>query len=188
MNISKKILLAVFLIALVYLYTLLSTHSTDSMFKEFIFKSVDKKVLHVKVSKNHIQIKEFQGNVVFFKVFGLNCPYCKKEIPELIKVNDRFKTVLKTLAIESQHHTPQENIDFIKKNNINYTIVSGDAQEEFLDYLQKVYSWDGTIPLTIVIDPDGKILAFEVGSKSYSLTSLLETTLRQLTTVAVPKK
>lgn len=41
--------------------------------------------------------------------------------------------------------------------------------------------------MTIVITTDGKILAFEVGHKSYSLTKLLQTTLELLTKEAISR-
>ncbi|MCK4442491.1 MAG: hypothetical protein KAU90_10825, partial [Sulfurovaceae bacterium] len=65
---------------------------------------------------------------------------------------------------------------------------NGDKQKKFLEYLKQKYKWNGTIPLTIVIGDSGKILAFEVGYKSYSLTTLLQTTLKQLTSIALPQK
>jgi len=39
--------------------------------------------------------------------------------------------------------------------------------------------------MTIVIGTDGQILAFEVGYKSYSLTTLLQTTLQLITKEAI---
>jgi len=155
--------------------------------QDFIFKTVKNKEFHIKAFKNHFQIKELKGKVVFLKVFGWNCKYCQKEIPELIKLKDKFKTAFDTIAIEYQHHSNKKNLDFIQKYHIDYNIINGDEQISFLDYLKQEYDWDGVIPMTIVIGTDGKILAFEVGYKSYSLTTLLQTTLQLLTSVALPQ-
>jgi peroxiredoxin len=159
--------------------------SSSSSSKNFIFKSVQDKTFTIKAYKNHIKIAELKGKIIFLKVFGWNCKYCQKEIPELIKLKNKFKNSFDTLAIEAQHHSSIENMEFIKKYHINYTILDGDKQKAFLDYLKKEYGWDGVIPLTIIIDGNGKILAFEAGYKSYSLTTLLQTTLKELTMVAV---
>ncbi len=150
----------------------------------FIFKTAQNREFHIKASKNSLLIDELKGKIVFLKVFAWNCHYCQKEIPELIKLKNKFKNAFDTLAIESQHHSNQENLDFIKEYNINYNIINGDKQTRFLDYLKEEYKWNGVIPLTVVIDAKGRVLAFEVGYKSYSLTTLLQTTLKQLTTVA----
>jgi thiol-disulfide isomerase/thioredoxin len=151
----------------------------------FRFETVQQKILHIQTSTNQIKIKEFNGKIVFLKVFGWNCPYCQKEIPELIQLKKKFKSAFNTIAIEDQYHTHQENLDFIKKFHVNYGIIEGKDQEAFLAYLKKEYHWNGVIPLTIVIDATGKLLAFEVGYKSYSLTTLLQTTLKQLTQTAL---
>ncbi len=189
-NISIKILMSIIVIILIgigtyfYLskYKSSSTHFMSNY--NFVFKTARNREFHIKASKNNLLIEELKGKIVFLKVFGWNCHYCQREIPELIKLKNKFKNAFDTLAIESQHHSNQENLDFIQTYHINYNIISGDKQSEFLDYLKKAYKWNGVIPLTVVIDAKGRVLAFEVGYKSYSLTTLLQTTLKQLTTVA----
>jgi len=156
--------------------------------KKFIFQTIKNKKFNIKSYKNHIEIAELKGKIVFLKVFGWNCKYCQKEIPELTKLKNKFKLSFDTLAIESQHYSKNENLNFMEKHHINYDILEGDKHEEFLKYLKDEYKWNGVIPLTIVINGSGKILAFEAGYKSYSLTTLLQTTLKELTTVAVETK
>ncbi len=156
--------------------------------QNFIFTTVQNKEFNIKTTKNYIQIDELKGKIVFLKVFGWDCKYCQKEIPELIKLKKKFLDAFDTIAIEAQHHSDSFNINHINKYHINYDIVDGDKQGKFLQYLKDEYKWDGIIPLTIVIDADGRVLAFEVGYKSYSLTTLLQTTLKQLTTVVSSTK
>jgi len=162
--------------------------SSSSLSKNFIFKTSQNQEFHIDVSPNHIKIKEFYGKIIFLKVFGWNCQYCQKEIPELIQMRKNFKSAFNAIAIESQNHTAEENLLFVQKYHINYNIVEGAKQKDFLSYLKDVYKWDGVIPLTIVIDAKGKVLAFEVGYKSYSLTTLLQTTLKNITKTALPKE
>ena len=156
--------------------------------QNFIFNSIRNKKLTIVASKNHFQIKELKGRIIFLKVFGWDCEYCQKEIPELIRLKNKFRTAFDIIAIESQHHSHQEHLDFIEKNHINYTIINGEKQKQFLDYLKHEYKWNGVIPMTLVIGTDGKILTFEAGYKSYSLTTLLQTTLQMLTKEALPAR
>jgi len=155
--------------------------------QNFIFSSFRNKKFTIEASKNHFQIKELKGKIVFLKVFGWDCKYCKQELPELIQLKNKFRTAFDIIAIEAQHHSTQENLHFIEKNHINYNIVEGEREKRFLYYLQQEYKWDGVIPMTIVIGTDGQILAFEVGYKSYSLTTLLKTTLQMITREALPQ-
>jgi len=185
------ILISVIILFLIGIYFYISQRKSTpplSTNQNFIFKTMKLKEFHINATKNHLKIEELKGKIVFLKVFGWDCKYCQKEIPELIKLKNKFKTAFDTIAIESQHHSHTQNINFIKKQNINYNIINGDKQKKFLEYLKQEYNWNGVIPLTIVIDTTGKILAFEVGYKSYSLTTLLQTTLKQLTSVALSIK
>jgi len=185
------ILISVIILFLIGIFFYISQKKSTpylSTNQNFIFKTMKLKEFHINATQNHLKIEELKGKIVFLKVFAWDCKYCQKEIPELVKLRNKFKTAFDTIAIESQHHSHKENLDFIKKHNINYNIINGDKQEKFLEYLKQVYNWNGVIPLTIVIDSSGKILAFEVGYKSYSLTTLLQATLKQLTSVALSTK
>jgi thiol-disulfide isomerase/thioredoxin len=172
-------------------YIYLSSNSKDSTNsgekREFTFKASQDEIFHIKAFPNHILVEELKGKILFLKVFGWDCEYCQKEIPELIKLKNKFSEAFDTIAIEYQHHLKSENLKFIKKYGINYHVVEGDKNIDFLNYLKHEYNWNGVIPLTVVIGADGRILAFEVGYKSYSLTTLLQTTLKEITTEATNK-
>ena len=181
------VVISILILSVIYFY--LSKPKTIHLNsnQNFIFNSIQSKKFNIVASKNQFQVKELKGKIIFLKVFGWDCEYCKKEMPELIQLKNKFKTAFDIIAIESQHHSNQENLNFIEKNHINYNIVNGERQKSFLDYLKQEYKWDGVIPMTMVIGTDGQILAFEVGYKSYSLTTLLQTTLQMITNEALPQ-
>ena len=191
-NNYKKVTLGIVLLSLllsvIYLYLSKQQTSLLNANQNFIFTGLNNKKFNILATKNHFLVKELKGKVIFLKVFGWDCEYCQKEIPELIKLKNKFETAFDIIAIESQPHSNQEHLEFIEKNHINYNIVEGEKQKRFLDYLKEEYKWNGVIPMTIVIGTDGKILTFEVGYKSYSLTTLLQTTLQMLTREALPAK
>ncbi len=178
--------MTIVVLAVVGTYIYLSNYINSN--QNFSFTTIQNKTFHIKTTKNHINIDELKGKIVFLKVFGWDCQYCQKEIPELIKLKKKFVNAFDIIAIEAQHHSNDFNINHIDKYHINYNIVDGDKQGKFLQYLRDEYKWDSVIPLTIVIDATGRVLAFEVGYKSYSLTTLLQTTLKQLTTVVSSTK
>jgi len=153
--------------------------------KPLILRTVQGKKFHLSIQPNQIKIDELEGKIIFLKVFGWDCHYCEKEIPELIKLKNKFEGAFETIALEYQHHSNSKNLELIKEKGINYHLVNGDEHQGFLTYLEKEYKWKGVIPLTIVLNTDGKILAFEVGYKSYSLTSLLQRSLQVCTAEAI---
>jgi peroxiredoxin len=153
----------------------ISTTSSES----FIFKTVKGQTFKINASPSNFDIPKMKNRIVFLKVFGWDCKYCQKEIPELINLKKQFDGAFDIIAIESQHHTTEENRKFVEEKNINYHIVTGDKHQKFLDYLKEHHGWSGVIPLSIVIGEDGKVLAFEVGFKSYTLAELLKVSLQQ---------
>jgi len=144
---------------------------------DFLFETVKNKKIEIDVEDKIFKIKGMENKTVFLKVFGWNCKYCKKEIPELVKLKTKLGDSFEVIAVEAQQHTKEESLKYMKEYGINYHIVPGESQSKFYAYLQDKYGWTGIIPLTIVIGRDGKVLAFEIGSKSYSLSELMKAAL-----------
>ena len=144
---------------------------------DFLFETVKGKKIYLDVADKQFHIKGMEDKLIFLKVFGWDCKFCKKEIPELVKLKNQLGDTFEVIAIEAQQHSKEESLEKIEQYGINYYIVSGDEQKEFYTYLQEKYGWTGIIPLTIVIAKGGQVLAFELGAKSYSLSELMQATL-----------
>jgi len=144
---------------------------------DFLFETVKGKKILLDVADKQFKIKGMEDKIVFLKVFGWDCKFCKKEIPELVKLKNELGDTFEIIAIEAQQHLQEESLAKIEEYGINYDIVSGDDQKEFYTYLQEKYGWTGIIPLTIVIAKGGQVLAFELGAKSYSLSELMQASL-----------
>ena len=156
-----------------------STGSSIEVVKEFSLKSLDNQVFTLHASHKKVIIDELTDKIVFLKIFGWQCQYCQKEIPELIELKNDFFDTFDVIALESQKHSEKENLEEIKKHKINYHIVSGNGYDDFYAYLKKEYKWQGIIPVTMIIGEKGEVLAFEEGSKSYTLTGLLKMALER---------
>jgi len=144
---------------------------------DFIFNTVQGKPIEIMVADKEFKIKGMEDKIVFLKVFGWDCKFCKKEIPELVKLKKELGESFDVIAIEAQQHSKEVSLQKIEEYGINYHIVSGDEQREFYSYLQEKYGWTGIIPLTIVVAKGGQVLAFELGAKSYSLSELMQASL-----------
>jgi len=144
---------------------------------DFLFETVKNQKIEIDVDDKIFKIKGMENKTVFLKIFGWNCKYCKKEIPELVKLKSKLGDAFEVIAVEAQQHTKEESLKYMKEYGINYHIVPGESQYKFYAYLQEKYGWTGIIPLTIVISKDGQVLAFEIGAKSYSLSELMKAAL-----------
>jgi thiol-disulfide isomerase/thioredoxin len=141
---------------------------------DYSFETVNGKKIQVDVKDGYFHVRGMENKIIFLKVFGWECKYCQKEIPQLIKLKKQLGDTFEVIAIEAQEHSKEESLHYIKKYGINYDIVSGDGEKDFYIYLQEKYGWTGIIPLTIVVAKGGKVLAFEIGEKSYSLSELMQ--------------
>ncbi len=155
-----------------------STKEVDKVsHADYIFETIDGTKLEIEVEDRAFHVKGFEDKTLFLKIFGWDCKFCQKEIPQLIQLKEELKDSFEVIAIEAQEHTIEESKEAIKKYGINYYIVPGDTHKDFYRYLQEKYGWTGIIPLTIVVAKGGKVLAFELGEKSYSLSELLKAAL-----------
>lgn len=144
---------------------------------DFSFETVTGKKIEINVEDKFFKIKGMENKTVFLKVFGWDCKFCKKEIPELIKLKEELGDAFEVIAIEAQQFSREASLQFIKEYGINYPVIAGESQTEFYQYLQEKYGWTGVIPLTIVLGKEGQVLAFEIGSKSFSLAELMRASL-----------
>ena len=144
---------------------------------DYRFETIDGTKLEIDVEDNAFHIKGLDDKTVFLKIFGWDCKFCQKEIPQLIKLKKELGDSFEVIAIEAQEHTVEESKEAIKKYGINYYVIPGDTHKDFYRYLQEKYGWTGIIPLTIVVAKGGKVLAFELGEKSYSLAELMKAAL-----------
>ena len=146
---------------------------------DFLFETVKNQKIEIDVEDKIFKIKGMENKTVFLKVFGWDCKYCKKEIPELVNLKNELGDSFEVIAIEAQQYSNEESLKYIKEYGINYHIVPGESHADFYAYLQEKYGWTGIIPLTIVISKNGKVLAFELGAKSFSLSELMKAALKR---------
>ena len=145
--------------------------------ENYTFETINGTKLKIDVADNAFYVKGLEHKTIFLKVFGWDCQFCQKEIPQLIKLKKELGDSFEVIAIEAQEHSIEASKEAIKKYGINYYVIPGDTHKDFYHYLQKKYGWTGIIPLTIVVAKGGKVLAFELGEKSYSLAELMKAAL-----------
>jgi len=185
---KNKILIVMFLLMtigfLLYLLNQSESHIQNAKEKAvstlpstFLFNSIQGDSIEIQVADKEFKIKGRENKIVFLKVFGWDCKFCKKEIPELVKLKKKLGDSFDVIAIEAQQHSREESLMEIKKYSINYPIIAGEEHKSFYTYLQEKYGWTGIIPLTIVVAKGGEVLAFELGAKSYSLSELMQASL-----------
>ena len=145
----------------------------------FKFKTIKGKEITIQADSGKFKIKGMENRFVFLKIFGWNCKFCVKELPELVKLKNNLGETFEVVAIEAQQHSKEESLKYMEKYKINYDVILGDEYQNFYAYLKVYYGWSGIIPLTIVLGKDGTVLAFELGAKSYTLAELMKASMQR---------
>ena len=99
-----------------------------------------------------VRLSDYRGKVILINFWATWCPPCRAEIPDLVKLQHDYGT--EGLQIIGVSYPPQKKsrvVRFAKSLKVNYPIVLGTRE------LKARYSSDETLPLTVVIDRDGKV-------------------------------
>ena len=110
------------------------------------------------VNGRTVRLSDYQGKVVLINFWATWCPPCRAEMPDLVRRQREYRA--KGLHIIGITYPP-ENKDrvrrFARSLKVNYPIILGTRQ------LKARFSSDEDLPLTIVIDRDGKVRDIIVG-------------------------
>ncbi len=100
-------------------------------------------------------LSKLKGNVVILDFWATWCPPCRREIPHLVAIYNKYKDKnLIVIGISAEEKSTLEI--FKKENNVNYPILLGNNE---------VFQRFGvqSIPHTLFIDRKGKIRKTQVG-------------------------
>jgi len=118
-----------------------------------------------------VSLKDFRGKFVMLNFMATWCHWCRKEMPHLQKLHDRFKDKdFVIIAVFSDREGAKVVKPFIKKAGYTFTNNSGTYNSALLDPTDRVssmYRVTGT-PTTYLIDKNGKMIAVALGYRDWS--------------------
>lgn len=124
------------------------------------------------INRNKLNLQEMKGKIVVFNFWFINCPPCKREIPELNKLVEKYKDRNDVVFIAVALDEKSDLKDFLKTTPFNYTIVDAGrwiASEIGIN----------TFPTNVVVDQNG-IVQFHATGYSLSLPSWIDKTIVSL--------
>jgi peroxiredoxin len=105
------------------------------------------------------KLKQLQGKVVLVNFWATWCPPCRKEMPDLQTLYDRFKNQgLVVLAISDEDVS--EVRPFITERNVTYPILLDPGRK-----VNEMFHMDG-IPKSFVYDRSGKLVAQSIDMRT----------------------
>lgn len=99
-----------------------------------------------------LRLSDYKGKVVVLNFWATWCPPCRAEMPDLIKMQREYRS--RGLQVVGITYPPEEIAQvrqFVRKLGVNYPIALGTKETKTL------FDETETLPLTIVIDREGKV-------------------------------
>jgi thiol-disulfide isomerase/thioredoxin len=120
-----------------------------------------------------ITTADWRGKVTILVFWATWCPPCREEIPDLIRLQNRYKDRLQVIGVsEDDDASPQEVAAFAKQAGINYSIVMGREQT-----ISERYGGIPALPTTFLINSEGRVVQKHIGLRP---PELYETEVRSL--------
>jgi len=110
--------------------------------------------------------ENLRGKVVLVNFWATWCPPCREEIPDLIKLQDRYRDTLVVIGISQDSIAPEEVKAFAKTHGMNYPVV---METDAIDNLFPAVS---ALPTSFFIDRESKLVKKHVGMLSARTTDL----------------
>lgn len=108
-------------------------------------------------------LAQWRGKVVVLNFWAPWCPPCREEIPDFIKLQDKYRErglIFVGLALDEKLKVQA----FADEMSINYPILLGEM--DAVDLARKIGNRLGGLPFTVIIDRNGRIVVSEVGGLS----------------------
>lgn len=124
------------------------------------------------INRNKLNLQEMKGKIVVFNFWFINCPPCRREIPELNKLVEKYKERKDVVFIAVALDDKSDLLDFLKTTPFNYQIVDGGR------WITQGFGIT-TFPTNVVVDQNGNV-QFHATGYSLSLPSWIDKTITSL--------
>jgi thiol-disulfide isomerase/thioredoxin len=110
--------------------------------------------------------KDLSGKVTLVNFWATWCPPCREEIPDLIKLQERYKDDLLIIGVSSDEGSSEMVAKFAAEHGMNYPIVMETPE------LTKAFPGIFALPTTFIIDPELKMVKKHVGRLNPGIVEL----------------
>jgi thiol-disulfide isomerase/thioredoxin len=137
-------------------------------------------VLRDLAGKTH-RLADWRGKVVLLNFWATWCPPCRREIPLFIELQQKHeKAGLQIVGIAVDN--PEAVARYWQEMHMNYPVLLADNNA--FDLMTAYGNPEGALPYSVVIAPDGKVVAAKLGAyESAELEMLLNPLLNGSRTV-----
>ncbi len=123
------------------------------------------------ISGEEFSLSDYKGKVVMLNFWGTWCPPCRKEIPDLVNLQEKYnKDGLEIVGITLNSGSAAEIQKFADNRDMNYTLLT-DINNNETSYVTNLYGKVlgqpiSAVPTTLIIDRDGYIVKGYIGPRT----------------------
>jgi thiol-disulfide isomerase/thioredoxin len=110
-----------------------------------------------------VSTADLKGKVVILNFWATWCPPCREEIPELVRLQAKYKDKLLIVGASEDDDGPLKVAQFAQQHGMNYPIVM--ATKELIDN----YGGVPALPTSFIIDPQGRVMQKHTGLYEYEV-------------------
>jgi len=171
----KKLIITLFLLFLFYSASVSNTVTARDTSKYYKTAAVPEEINKMYIpdftyEKDGIShnFSDSRGKIVFINLWATWCSPCRKEMPDLIKLYDKYRgnnfEILGILVADKP-----ENLDeYLIYNDINYKIIYGN--DKLISAISRAIGQTiESIPFTIIVDENGRVTETFVGTRTYEV-------------------
>ncbi len=112
----------------------------------------------VNIEGKDVSLSDYKGKVVVLDFWATWCPPCRRGIPDLIEIQNKYKNKVAVIGISLDRENTKAGVpDFVNKMKINYPVLY------FTDKVISDFGGVEAIPTTFIIDKKGNIIKKMVG-------------------------
>jgi cytochrome c biogenesis protein CcmG, thiol:disulfide interchange protein DsbE len=167
-NPSKIVLLSLMVMSVLFLYCEANADSKEVKAPDFTLEDL---------SGKKVSLSQYAGKVVILDFWATWCPPCRMSIPELVKLQEKYRDsglVILGISVNSSDTKNSDLSDFKERYKINYPILRADDKTTVKYFGNNEFS----IPTLFIINRDGMVIDMHSGYSPGEVKKSLEKILK----------
>jgi thiol-disulfide isomerase/thioredoxin len=104
-----------------------------------------------------VSTASFRGKVVIVNFWATWCGPCRAEIPDLVKLQDKYRDQLQIIGVSEDEAPPETVKRFAQEYRLNYPVVMMTPE------IEKLYPGIGALPTSFIVDRSARVVQKHVG-------------------------
>jgi len=111
-----------------------------------------------------ISLASLRGKVVLVNFWATWCGPCRAEIPDLIKLQDKYRDRLQIIGISQDEIPPDLVKRFVAEHRMNYPVIMSTPE------IEKLFPGVNALPTSFIVDRESRIVQKHVGMLTAAIT------------------